>query len=64
MVQNLRPLPLSQGLLHECREEVGIGMLEALQELPIFDCRLTIALIADRYSLQPLEHDFGQSAHN
>jgi hypothetical protein len=34
-------------------------MLEALRELPIFDCRLTIALIADRFSLQPLEYDFG-----
>jgi hypothetical protein len=58
MVQNLRPLSLGQGLLHECRQEVGIGMLKDLRELPIFDCRLTIALIADWFSLQPLEHDF------
>jgi hypothetical protein len=43
MVQNLPPLSLAQGLLHECRQEVGIGM----RELPVFDCRLPIALIAD-----------------
>jgi hypothetical protein len=58
MVQNLRPFSLAQGPLHERRQDVGIGMLEALQELPIFDCRLTIALMADRFSLQPLEDDF------
>jgi hypothetical protein len=59
MVQDLRPLPLGRGLLHECRQEVGIGMLKALKELPIFDCRLMIAPMADRFSLQPLEYDFG-----
>jgi hypothetical protein len=59
MGQNLRPLALGQGFLHERRQEVGIGM----RELPIFDSRLPIALIGNRFSLQPLEHDFRQSMH-
>jgi hypothetical protein len=59
MAQNMPPLSLGQSLLHERRQEVGIGMLEAPQELPIFDCRLPIALMADCFSLQPLEYDFG-----
>jgi hypothetical protein len=59
MVQNLPPLSLGQGLLHECRQEIGIGM----RQLPIVDCRLPIVLIANRLSFQPLEHDFGQSMH-
>jgi hypothetical protein len=63
MVQNLGPLAPGQGPLHECRQEVGIEMLKALQELPILDRQLSVALIADRSSFQPLEHNFGQSMH-
>jgi hypothetical protein len=39
-------------------------MLKALQELPILDRQLSVALIADRSSFQPLEHNFWQSMHN
>jgi hypothetical protein len=67
MVQNVRPLPLGQGLLDKGRQEVGIGM----RELAIFncrflvaDCRVPILLISHRFSFQPLEHDFGHALHN
>jgi hypothetical protein len=60
MAQHLRPLALRQPSFNECRQEVGVWMLE----LPIVDCRSPIVRPAQAFSLEPVEHDSRYSPHN